>query len=126
MGTALIGELASYRHYLRRTLSEGQCNVTQSPNQLVNKIGQKVCLADATALRRGGSRSWLQNSPEGLADAMASRRGDSRSWLQNSPEGLADATALRRGDSRWQLQIVRGSGGCHGLVPWRLTFVATK
>jgi len=36
-----------------------------------------------------------------------------------------DATALRRGDSRSRLQRkVSSVCGCHGLVPWRLTFIA--
>jgi hypothetical protein len=68
-----------------------------------------------------------KNVRRGLADATALRRGDSRSRLQrtfvevwrmprpcaveihdgptkNVRKGLADATALRRGDSRWPLQ----------------------
>jgi len=60
--------------------------------------------ADATALRRGGSRSRLKMGPEGIADATALRRGGSRSPLQGRSRGIADATALRRGGSRSPLQ----------------------
>src|SRR6266478_3176893 len=37
-----------------------------------------------------------------------------------------DATALRRGDSRLLLQnpFRKSFCGCHGLAPWRLTFIA--
>ncbi len=38
---------------------------------------------------------------------------------------LEDATALRRGVSRSPLQKnVQEIWGCHGLAPWRLTFIA--
>src|SRR6266566_4873682 len=38
---------------------------------------------------------------------------------------FADATVLCRGDSRSRLQRkVSSVCGCHGLVPWRLTFIA--
>src|SRR5882724_8789350 len=76
--------------------------------------------ADATALRRGGSRSQLQNTAERLlrmprpctveaharsyktqrkdfADATALCRGGSRSQLQTQRKDFADATALCRG-----------------------------
>src|SRR6266404_3616031 len=38
---------------------------------------------------------------------------------------FADATALRRGGSRLLLKLRFSSVcGCHGLAPWRLTFIA--
>src|SRR5258705_10077575 len=84
--------------------------------------------ADATALRRGGSRSQLQNTAERLlrmprpcaaeahsrsyktqrknfADATALRRGGSRSPLQNTAERLWDATTLCRGGSRFRRNL---------------------
>src|SRR5258705_13975303 len=60
-------------------------------------------------------------------DATALCRGDSRSRLQKAQatHQSEDATALRRGDSRSRLQKnVQEIWGCHGLVPWRLTFIA--
>src|SRR6266403_1310027 len=42
-------------------------------------------------------------------------------------ERFADATALRHGGSRlWLQRNVKTVCGCHGLVPWRFTLVATK
>ncbi len=44
---------------------------------------------------------------------------------QDDVKTQTDATALRRGDSRSQLRKKSGGFcGCHGLVPWRLTFIA--
>ncbi len=59
--------------------------------------------ADATALRRGGSRLSLGRELEQLEqnhDARALRRGGSRLSLGRELEQNHDATALRRGDSR--------------------------
>src|SRR2546428_13591315 len=39
---------------------------------------------------------------------------------------LLDATGLSRGGSRLSLQGEDSFQGCHGLVPWRFTFVATR
>src|SRR5882672_7111960 len=106
--------------------------------------------ADATALRRGGSRSRLQKNVHeicgchGLASwrltlaATKERSGDLRMPRPCAVEAhargykrtfmrFADATALRRGGSRSQLQKnVQEICGCHGLAPWRLTLAATK
>src|SRR6266404_5936968 len=94
------------------------------------KESHRATFWDATALRRGGSRSLLQGkSPRnflgchGLAPwrftlaAKKSRRATS--W---------DATALRRGGSRSWLQekSPRNFLGCHGLAPWRFTLAATR
>jgi len=44
---------------------------------------------------------------------------------KNRSAAFADATALRRGGSRSRLQKqVSIPCGCHGLAPWRLTFIA--
>src|SRR6266850_8112672 len=63
---------------------------------------------------------------ERIQDATALCRGASRLSLQRVLERIQDATALCRGASRLSLQSVGTDSGCHGLVPWSLTIVATK
>jgi len=115
--------------------------------------GYKKCqrgFADATALRRGGSRSWLQEMSEGFCGchglapwrltlvATKNVRGDLRMprpcaveaharGYKKCQRGFADATALRPGGSRsWLKEMSEGICGCHGLAPWRLTLVAKR
>ncbi len=52
------------------------------------------CRKEATALRRGVSRSLLPNRSPQLEDATALRRGVSRSLLLNRSPQCEDATAL--------------------------------
>jgi len=63
-------------------------------------------IADATALRRGGSRSPLQ--------------GTSRGGLR-MPRPCAVELHVRRYKKR-----LAGDCGCHGLAPWRFTFAGTR
>jgi hypothetical protein len=64
---------------------------------------------------------------KGFADATALRRGPHARGYKIGEKDFADATALCRGASRSRLQNRRkGFCGCHGLVPWSLTFAATK
>src|SRR6266850_284639 len=84
--------------------------------------------ADATALRRGGSRSQLQQNVQEICGChgLAPWRLTLAATKERS-ERFADATALRRGGPRSQLQKnVQEICGCHGLAPWRLTLAATK
>src|SRR5436190_21122676 len=111
-------------------------------------------LQDATALRRGVSRSLLQreflrNSSRchGLAPwsftLAATKRVSSKLFKMPRPcavefhvccykesffETLQDATALRRGVSRLLLQreFLRNSSRCHGLASSCFTLAATK
>src|SRR6266849_680183 len=105
-------------------------------------------LPDATALRRGVSRSRLQiklrHSPRchGLAPWRLTFAATNKAApLSQMPRPCAvefhargytyrcatlpDATALRRGVSRSRLQIkLRHSPRCHGLAPWSFTLDA--
>src|SRR6266513_2971184 len=111
-------------------------------------------LQDATALRRGVSRSLLQRESlrnssrcHGLAPwsftLAAIKRVSSKLFKMPRPcavefhvccyeesffETLQDATALRRGASRSLLQreSLRNSSRCHGLAPWSFTLAAIK
>src|SRR5882672_7039761 len=51
-------------------------------------VQKRMSEADATALRRGGSRSLLQKRRKTLGDATALRRGGSRSRLQRGAKLL--------------------------------------
>jgi hypothetical protein len=75
---------------------------------------------DATALRRGVSRSLLEER-RSFPDATALRRGVSRSLLEER-RSFPDATALRRGVSRLLLSVnkfaLAASANLHGTRPW--------
>src|SRR6266404_5649902 len=96
--------------------------------------------ADATALRRGASRSLLQRHVKedgchGLAPwsltfvATKARQGgrmprpcavEPHVRCYKGTSRRTDATALRRGASRSLLQRHVKEDGCHGLAPWSL------
>ena len=87
---------------------------------------------DATALRRGASRSLLQRKSRETLWEMprpCTVEPHARRYKERVAKSSGDATALRRGGSRSRLQkkgLLELSGGCHGLAPWSLTLVATK
>src|SRR6266404_3616029 len=85
---------------------------------------RSAAFADATALRRGGSRSRLQGQQRLRMPRPCAVEAHARGYNERSA-AFADATALRRGGSRSRLQRkVSSVCGCHGLAPWRLTFIA--
>src|SRR5882724_5267770 len=91
------------------------------------KIRRKV-FADATALRRGVSRSLLQNTSEGFCGChgLAPWRLTLAAY-KTRQKRFADATALRRGVSRSLLQNTsEGFCGCHGLAPWHQNVVTRR
>src|SRR6266404_5395196 len=108
-------------------------------------------LRDATALRRGGSRSRLHKSWKILSGmprpcaVEVHARGYTKAgefspgchglapWrfmlaaTQKLENSLRDVTALRRGGSCSRLhKSWRTLSGCHGLAPWRFTLAATQ
>src|SRR6266446_401542 len=111
---------------------------------------RSAAFADATALRRGDSRSRLQRKFSSVCGChglvpwsltlAATKKGQQRLRMprpcavethargyKESSAAFADATALCRGASRSRLQRkVSSVCGCHGLVPWKLTLAVTK
>src|SRR5436190_1490715 len=72
-------------------------------------------------------KTSMQDGCGELDDATALRVEPHACCYKKCWERIQDATALRRGASRLLLQEMLGTDlGCHGLVPWRFTFVATR
>src|SRR6266404_5028301 len=114
-----------------------------APWRLTLAATRSAAFADATALRRGGSRSRLQGQQRLRMPRPCAVEAHARGYKVSSVCGchglapwrltlaatrsaaFADATALCRGGSRSRLQRkVSSVCGCHGLAPWRLTFIA--
>src|SRR6266481_1538094 len=70
----------------------------------------------------------IKNVSRGIADATALRRGGSRSRLQRTSRGglrMPRPCAVEVHVRSYKERLA-GDCGCHGLAPWRFTFAATK
>src|SRR6266404_5028298 len=95
-----------------------------APWRLTLAATRSAAFADATALRRGGSRSRLQGQQRLRMPRPCAVEAHARGYNERSA-AFADATALRRGGSRLLLKLRHyspkaSSVKLHGARPWHL------